>query len=664
MGRLKNAWAALSETKADALGSEMIVNPFLPMPTISDAQLEAAINGAVKVSSMAAAALTWVARNFAEPPLVALRDGTPDPAHPLSIAFSRPTLWHSQTWMFKRLAYALLTDERGCYLVAALDSAGEIGALWVRSSAQVRPIIDPQRYIAGYEWVRNGIPERLDPSRFAVARFSMPSPDMADEFGSFTPLSQVRSEVKTNAAAGIWLDYSLQNMGAKTQAIGVDYAGMDPKTAKALGDEMNERIGGAHNARKIAVMAGKINAVDIGTEFADMDFGALTDRTEIAISRAFGIPAEVLQTLVTATKGAGLNASEYRAKERQAYSNTIVPMWKDVAESVGTFFGSIYGLEPGEVAFDTSEIPAMQADLLAVGPLLSQVSGFLEVNEGRAFLGLPPVPWGAGPPATVALTQRVLAGRTEPVKSIEVKALDVKARGALLEAKATTLEPRFEAIARKVFGKEKQAVLAEIKSRSGIEVKAAADGIDEQAWVDAFLDEMTVALGGGAKDAAASLGATFDITNPRAIDAALQRTLQLAGDVTGTTRKQVNDLAAQAITEGWSPDDLASRISEDVFGAAQITNRSKVIARTETLMAQTQGGLLGAKEARDELGLRVMKSWVTAGDGDVRELHLAAEAQGPIPVDDVFEVGAEAPGEFDDAAENIQCRCVLVYDAE
>ncbi|MCE5204110.1 MAG: phage portal protein [Coriobacteriales bacterium] len=654
MGRLANVLAALrGETKA-VPGSDLVVTTDLP--TISPAQIDAAISGAARISSIVSAALDWTARNFAEPSLVALRGGEPDPSHPLSRAFARPTPFHSQTYFWKRVAYKLMTDEGGVFIVAALDGAGEIASLWVRGSTSILPITSETDYISGYKMRRGGVWQRMDESQYRVVWHREASPDDADEFRSWTPLAAIRKEIRTNAAAGLWLDYTLQNMGRLTKLLGVDHPGMTPEVAREMQDEVNEAWAGPHNSGKIGVAAGRLSAIDLGMSFSDLDFGALTDRTEIAVARAFGIPAELLQTLATAKQGEGLSGNAYREKSLIAYDNRIIPLWSDVAESVGTFLGPLYGLDPEDVAFDYANLPALSNRRLVMAETVAKMSAYIEPNEGRELLGLEPKPWGDVPPAQLQLLTRF-----SPEEKSETKAvpLDVKAAKAREnDIKAASQETAYARAAAKVFAAERKAY------ESG-----ETEPVKESRWADAFGGLILKTLGQAALDVWRDLAASkaeeaFDLLDPRVIDAALSRTQALAGQVSTTTRKKLNAAIAKGLEEGLGPDELKDYVIETVFSGAATEYRALMIARTETIGALNAGQLTGARAVKDDLGLKVMKSWVTAGDGDVRPEHAEAEAEGPIPVDEPFAVGAMAPGEFGDAGLDINCRCTLVYEVE
>lgn len=671
MGRMADALKALTgrEVKAAPVPGAEIVLGNVTTPTISTAQIDRAMDGAARLSSVVAAALTWTARNFAEAPLVVMRDGEPDHTHPLSLVFARPTPFHSQTRFWQRFCMLLLTDPRGAYIVGAKDDSGEIGALWARSSRHVRPVLSPTEYIAGWELVTNGFAVRADESRYAIVRQAYASPEPDDEFYSLCPIEQVRKEVRTHVTASLWLDSILQNMGVSSGLIGIDHPALDAATAKSVQDEINERMGGAHRGGTFSVLAGKVTVDEIGMKLGELDFGPLVDRMEVAVARAFGIPAELLQVLASVGKGEGLNASAYRDKARIAYDNGIIPLWKDVADSVALALGDAYGVGPGDVAFDYAGIEALSDDRKRQVEIAVAALPFLELNEAREIAGYEPKPWGN------INTQALVYGRlaAQPGGEKASGPLEVKSnldRYVRFESKAAAMEPDFARRARKVFAAEAEAVKEAIAGQDSPQAvaRAATEAIDPKRWVDEFAVALLDAVATGYDEARAMVAPgkavtrSFGITDPDAVEAAVQRVAKLAGHVTDTTKDRIAELVAQGIAAGFSPQQVADAIMEQGFGPEFTANRAITIARTESLMAMNEGGLIGARNTAAELGLSVRKAWETAGN-DARPLHLAAQAAGWQPLDSDFGVGAEYPGGFGDAGEDVNCRCSLVYEA-
>jgi SPP1 gp7 family putative phage head morphogenesis protein len=127
----------------------------------------------------------------------------------------------------------------------------------------------------------------------------------------------------------------------------------------------------------------------------------------------------------------------------------------------------------------------------------------------------------------------------------------------------------------------------------------------------------------------------------------------VAGDIAGIIK--------ESIDEGDTPHTMARRIREQL-GGPDARRRSKVIARSETTMALNSGHAAAIEDAAQS-GLIVGKEWLSIGDDDVRESHVALNGV-VVPVKELFDVGgspAPYPGHWSlPARERVQCRCTCV----
>ena len=113
--------------------------------------------------------------------------------------------------------------------------------------------------------------------------------------------------------------------------------------------------------------------------------------------------------------------------------------------------------------------------------------------------------------------------------------------------------------------------------------------------------------------------------------------------ITDTTRRQLRDLEARALEEGWSPDEFATRIEELIDDA----DRAERIAETELSMAQQAGSM----EEWRESGVVAGKIWLLSQDHpEPDECDDNADA-GEIPVDEDF------PSGDDTAPAHVSCFC-------
>lgn len=138
--------------------------------------------------------------------------------------------------------------------------------------------------------------------------------------------------------------------------------------------------------------------------------------------------------------------------------------------------------------------------------------------------------------------------------------------------------------------------------------------------------------------------------------------LSRARQIAETDFEKIRDAIAVGMEEGEGVAVIARRIR-------RVSNetpwRAALIARTETHHAATYGSIQSAREAEDELDMRLLKRWLPTQDGRTRPEHLAMAGHPAIPLDEKFNVGGELmdrPGDPGASpANNINCRCSIVY---
>lgn len=133
---------------------------------------------------------------------------------------------------------------------------------------------------------------------------------------------------------------------------------------------------------------------------------------------------------------------------------------------------------------------------------------------------------------------------------------------------------------------------------------------------------------------------------------------QIAEDISRTT---VTQIMAQ-IEAGREAGVGVSEIAKSIRSRAPSIGRARaaVIARTETHSA----GNFGALKSADEVGLPMMKEWISDNSSRTRSAHRAADGQ-TVPKDEPFTVDGESlmyPGDQSGSADNvINCRCSTGY---
>jgi hypothetical protein len=132
--------------------------------------------------------------------------------------------------------------------------------------------------------------------------------------------------------------------------------------------------------------------------------------------------------------------------------------------------------------------------------------------------------------------------------------------------------------------------------------------------------------------------------------------LNLADDITQTTKNVIQAVLNQAAIDGFGFDEVVRRLQ-----STELTiKRARLIARTETVAAANAASNIAAQDT----GLVMDKIWISARDGRTRPHHRQVN-QSIVPMDDRFTVGESLmlfPGDkAGGAAECVQCRCTHAF---
>jgi SPP1 gp7 family putative phage head morphogenesis protein len=169
--------------------------------------------------------------------------------------------------------------------------------------------------------------------------------------------------------------------------------------------------------------------------------------------------------------------------------------------------------------------------------------------------------------------------------------------------------------------------------------------------IDPTAEELAVIYASGMAEGyrLVDMDVSVDQVNERALEWAREHAAELVTQIKENTPDMLRDDVAQAIEEGWGANELADRIAESTGFS---DDRAEMIARTELIAANNQGNLQSYRDAADE-GVNVLKEWITAGDDLVSEECQENEDEGPIPLDEDFPSGDDAP------PLHPNCRCAL-----
>ena len=106
--------------------------------------------------------------------------------------------------------------------------------------------------------------------------------------------------------------------------------------------------------------------------------------------------------------------------------------------------------------------------------------------------------------------------------------------------------------------------------------------------------------------------------------------LNLADDITQTTKDVIQSVLTQAALEGFGFDEVVRRLQSPEL----TVKRARLIARTETVAASNAASNVAAQDS----GLQMRKIWISARDHRVR-LHHAEVNQHVVDMNQTFTVG-------------------------
>jgi HK97 family phage portal protein len=330
----------------------------------------------------------------------------------------------------------------------------------------------------------------------------------------------------------------------------------------------------------------------------------------------------------------------------------------------------------------TQLLPKAQAFAALVKAGLTPASAALLTGFDVTALEVAPPP-PAVPVAPVVVPPAREAEHDQP-RTLEPPAVDEAAaaaarrdrRWATVDSRASNFEKTWQRTITRMLGRQERKTLAFLAGKRGRQlltawterrdtpedVPNASDIYNVDFWTAdteetvTGLYEMVAAAAG--QDVAERFGMAFDVAARYVQDFIHARANQLAGQVTDTTYRQIQQALADGVAQGLGIDDLATAVRH-VFDVAS-TARAETIARTEVISAYNGAATLEAAQLPADVVAG--KEWVSTRDDRVRDAHAEADGQ-VVTMADPFSVGGEDlsyPG--DGSAENaINCRCTVTF---
>lgn len=343
-------------------------------------------------SAPVVATLNWICRTFVEADLAVWRaggDGAQKVAnHPLFMVLKRPNPAYSWSSLFQAIVVSLYHDGNAYLLKQRREGDNAVVSLWFVPYWMIEPQwpFDGTVFISHYIYQVNGKTLYVRPEDVIHIRKGL---DPANTRKGFGVLKSVIKEVFTDEAAQNFSAWMLDNYAIPGVIIAPDEDNVeiDETDAEEMKQKFLHKFGGEHIGEPM-FLTYKAKVFTVGHNPKDLALKEIRRIPEERISAVTGVPS------IVANLGAGLDSSTYNNLEnlkRAATNQTLVPLWRDVAEQMTLQLLVDFSNRQDEfLEFDTSQVKELREDETAnadrtrnlfTGDIITRAEARLRIGE-------------------------------------------------------------------------------------------------------------------------------------------------------------------------------------------------------------------------------------------------------------------------------------------
>lgn len=642
-------------------------------------------------------------------------------SHPLQQLLDYPNLRMTARQFRARFAVDFLGYGNAMFRLERIGENGRITSLRALNPEAVQSVwVDKDGDAARYDvsdW--NGVVQLIPVHDILHFRdLDMPKPYTPDVFG-FPRGAAALGALISDQEATQYVRQVVTNDGTPTFAVLLaDEATVED--ARAMQDRYTERVVDRGRRGTPAFFGAVKDIKPLGFTLADLEFPNLRKVSREDICAAFGVDPRMIG-IASATNDAGLSGVQYAEARARLVQHTIEPLLSAFEDELNAWLSPEYGdvwieydhaMLRDLVENDTETSTRVRAEFQL---------GLRTWEESRAVLKLPPKPeltdsvlQTAGSqliPAAVAVIDPtiLLEPEPEPEPDAEPDAepedepeaeepedeseddtedepeterslvrSEPDPRRAIWERRVMELDRRelaFKSLGMSAFASEGRQVAKTFRGESRADPtlqralkkvleRLGPDGDFRADWEETYRRIIGETYIVGATDVT-GVGASFTLRSPEVVAAIDRRVAKLAEYITEETARQVTAAVRAAEIGGLSVAETARLIQATAYGEQMSDVRATRIARTESAAAMSQGGWDQAQQANKDAGVDIFthKEWLAFDDNETRTTHTEAMNEGRIPMEQAFasnqmQYPLDPAG---DAAEVINCRCVLAY---
>jgi len=574
-----------------------------------------------------------LATSAAEPRLVVeqrTRNGWAETEeHALALLLERPNprstayeFWHDVT-MFEAIAGEM-------YYEKERSRAGRVVALWPVWPDRVKPLLAKtgrRRELQGWRVTfGSGDTEDLKPDDVLQFKNSHPR----KELEGLSPLEVVMGMAGVDKVLTDYVGAFFDN-GAVPFGLLVSKQRVDEAEVKRIRKRFHDQYAGKDGWHNVMVLdEQQVTYEQVGLPPGEVEMPTVRAVAESRICTAFQVPPILVGALVGLQHA---TYSNYREARESFWQETLMPVYTRHADIINLQLAPEFGSDV-RVRWDFSTVKALQEDETKLHLRIREdfQAGYITVNEAREAIGASPVADGdifLRPMMTVSTPALLQGAKSIPViierpEPLALKAAQNEAREMLwwkaLDTTARAFEPDFKRAASLRFQDDQRELLAMLRkigkaSKDAIPFTIFEQGaleyllkVAKEDWRTTFIPLFQVLLGAQAENIAATFGISFDVELPE-VQAFLDGySMQFSEALFEVDAAKVNELVAQAQTEGWSVPELRAAINETWEQNDRV--RAEGIARTETIRSSNAG----ATEAMRLSGVKVIRWWTAQDD--------------------------------------------------
>jgi HK97 family phage portal protein len=518
------------------------------------------------------------------------------------------------------------------------------------------------------KFIYNTMKEKINLKPEELIFFKYPNP--SNPYRGVSPLKAIALTVDSDYYASIWNRNFFINSATPAAVLETPNK-LTKEDAEKLKIMLREFYSGIDKSHATMILSGGIQFKPIQLSQKDMEFLELRRFTRSEIAAAFGVPLSKI----------GISEEVNRAtayiNDYTFAKNTIMPKLVMLRDAINRYLTNFVDKS---VYYDFDSVIPNDEEFEVQKYVNFVKEGILTINEVRAELGYPEVPWGDTPYNPNLMMNFGITGKSQDQKPKSV----FKSRFERIKywkefvAKNQKVEDNFKGKIANMFEKQRLRVLKElsetlkknipnervITKMTNAEIEKLLDEIldfiyspdEEKAWKELYLSEQAKNFIRTSEDIANDFGLAMSLKPDSSLVKELldQRVQRFVKKISDTTFKQLKESLFEGLMNGESETKLAERVNEVMTLAKR--QRAQTIARTETFSVINESHI----ETYKVNGIE-WKEWLTAGDERVRGAHMAADGQ-IVRIDQPFVVGGDYlmfPGDPHGSASNIiNCRCV------